>query len=149
MCYFSSEISSFSLIFSTSSAVPTVQYGSHKSLLISHWSHCVSDVFALSQCCPDFLFPTALLLKNSLKPNGARGLRVSSVLLPSLDQMCASISCPRKMNLLLPEVFIIPGPDTKRPQRKTVPTITGFRFDLSWKWTTNIPRIVDWPNFFR
>lgn len=49
-------------------------------------SYCISDAFALNQCCPDILFPIDLLLRNSLKPNyGALCLRVSSVLLPSPD----------------------------------------------------------------
>lgn len=88
-----------------------VQYGNllKVSSHLATESYYISDVFALNQCCPDFLFPVAFLLNNSLKPShGVMCLRVSSVLLPSLGQMCAFISYARKMNLLLPEAFIQP-----------------------------------------
>lgn len=121
-----------------------VQYGSLLQVS-SHFateSCCISDVFASNQCCPAFLFSTAFLLKNSWNQIMVPCVSVSSVL-PSLAQMCASISCPRKMSLLLPEAFIQLCTWYWETTKK------DFRLDGSWKWTANIPSIVDWANFFR
>lgn len=130
VCYFLSQISLFLLIFSISSAAPMVQYGSLLQVS-SHFameSYCISDIFALNRCCPDFLFSIALLLKNSLKPNyGALCLRVSFSLplircVPlSLAQEIWVCSCRKSSSS--------PGPDTKRLHRKTVPT---NRIQVRW-----------------
>lgn len=57
-----------------------------------------------------------------LKPeHGAIFLRVSSVLRPPLDQMCACFSCPGKMSLLLPDVFIQPWTCYLKTTKKECP----------------------------
>lgn len=66
-----------------------------------------------------------------LKPkHGAICLRVSSVLLPSLDQTCACIFCSGKMSVCsCQKSSSNPEPATKRPQRKSVPT---NRLQVGW-----------------
>jgi len=89
-----------------------VQYGSlfHACSYFATESFRICAVFALNQSVLPRL--SALHCPSSeelLKPkHAAVYVKVFSVLLPSLDQMCACVSCPGKMCWLLLAVFIQP-----------------------------------------
>lgn len=95
---------------------------------LSHWPSS-QELLETQLWCP--------LSQGFLSPSPIPWLDVCLYLLPKKDEFAPARSLHPALDLIL------------RDHMERLSLQTGFRLDESWKRNTNIPRIVDWANFFR